>query len=174
MFSPPSGPLTDEERVQVRKHMGASDLERRQQAFQDDVSKRKKKDHTFTAKKLAARIKDVEAMRASGEWDKAYAQHFVALYVVRHEEVYGIKPAMTDETRTSAVIMAHRLLATRFEQDATEMAIFMRDVWIEEERAEKWRRENNREGGILTWYRQFENGTLVDKWHLNRVRKGKV
>lgn len=149
-------------------------VQQKQDAFDRDLDNRKsKKERTaFTSTKLNARIKQAEAMRESGDWDKASAQHFVALYVILHEAVYGIRPLeFTDDERAKAAMMASRMLKTHFEDSPSQMATFMRDVWNKERATEKWRRENHREGSRIGWYRQF-NGSLVTDWRINQLRKG--
>lgn len=147
---------------------------RKQDAFTASLDGRKTRAERglFTRAKFTTRAKEVEAMRQSGEWENATAQHFVALYAILHNLVYGIEPLeLNDTTRTKAVILASQCLKKHFTGDSSQMAMFMGYVWTKEKSREKWRRDNQREGGRIGWYLQF-NGTLITDWITNARRKG--
>lgn len=148
---------------------------RKQNAFDASLEGRKtrKERNVFTRTKFTTRVKEANEMRQSGEWERATAQHFVALYAILHKLVYEIEPLeLNDTVRTKAVIMASQCLKKHFNGDSSQMAMFMDYVWTKEKSREKWRRDNQREGGRIGWYRQFD-GSLVTDWIADARRKGK-
>jgi len=132
----------------------------------------KKKRPVFDAARMRVRMKEADAMRESGEWGGASAQHFVALFSILHAKVYGVPSEFSNDDRNKAAFMAAKLLRENFDGDSTRFADFMRDVWTKEFEREKWRRENQREGGRITWYKMFSGATFTE-WRINRLRKGK-
>lgn len=115
---------------------------------------------------------EVERMMKSGEWNEALPRHFVALYAIRHEQVYGIAPGeLTPAMRTKAAGMATRMLTQQFNSDPIEMADYFWWVWAREASNEKWRRANGRSGGRIGVGYMFTN-KLVTDWRLDKARKG--
>lgn len=153
-----------------------SRVEQKQDEFEASLQNRqsRSKRRAYDGSKFRARHKEALEMEESGDWERATAQHFVALYAILHERVYGIKPLeLNDSTRSKAAIMIARSLKDHFGSDPTLMAAFIGDQWNEERATEKWRRENKREGGRLDWYRLFE-GSRATKWIMNQKRTGKI
>lgn len=112
----------------------------------------------------------VERMIRSGDWSKAGPRDFVALYAMLHVKVYGVEPEeLTSAARVHATFMAANLFKRSFDQVSSEMAEFLRWVWIREEGREKWRKSQDISGGRISWRLQF-NGALVTDWRIERRR----
>lgn len=117
---------------------------------------------------------EVSKMVLSGDWSTATPRHFVALYVWLHREVYGIDDAgLTLKVRVTAAILSAKMLRDFFAEDQGAMAAYLRWAWRREHSREKWRRENRRSGGVLTWYALF-SGKLLTDYRLQLARSGEL
>lgn len=118
------------------------------------------------------RMRDaVDAYMQLGDWANATPRDFVVLYAILHERVYGVAASeLTPAERLHAAGAAARMLAREFAGDPNEMAEFMRWAWQREAVREKWRRDNNRDGGRIGWRLMF-NGSLLTDWRLERTRR---
>jgi len=141
----------------------------------DWVGRRKPKGSSGIAKSRWDRIRtEASRMMASGDWSDATASHLVALYASCHMRVYGIEATELEASakeRLAAAGVAARLLRAQFDDDAGEMADFIRWVWIRENGREKKRRAEGTSGGRIGWRLQF-NGTLLTEWRLDKMRRG--
>jgi hypothetical protein len=140
-------------------------------ALGDANSKTKaKKPKTVTDSRMHTATDEVQCMWNAKIWTKATPVHFVALYIVFHEKVYGVFPAeMNPATRFLAVMQAALLLKSQFNGDPLAMATFMTWVWTRETGREKWRKEHKRSGATLGWRLQF-GPTLVTQWRVDHNR----
>lgn len=117
-------------------------------------------------------MEDVVRFTAEQDWSQAKGRHWVALFAKFHREVYGVEPAdLTPKARMDAAVMAAALVRRHF-KEPDEMAEFVWWCWQRERGREKWRRENGRAGGSITWRLQF-NGALVTDFRIDRARKAK-
>ena len=132
----------------------------------------RKSSKTISDSSMAMATEDVRKCMASGDWSKAGCRHFLALYVVMHEEVYKVTPVeLTPHERVKAVMGISRMLKTWFDDDAGEMASFMRWTWEQEREREAWRLKNGRQGGRIRWQKQFGPDFVSDyRAHLVRSR----
>lgn len=124
---------------------------------------------------------DAAHSTACGEASEAIARsdfslflprHFVALYDLLHQRVYGLAPSeLVPKTRTIAAGMAKRLLDREFEGDRGEMAQYMRWVFNREAGRHAWR---VREGKPLTriGFGFCFGGALVTDWRLALTQGG--
>jgi hypothetical protein len=99
----------------------------------------------------------------------------VALYCCFHERVYGQWPIDVDvpaEWRKATVVVAG-IRKRFFDGSSTLLTEFMLWAWQKEEEAEKWRRQNGREGTRLLWQYLF-NVKKVVEYRLNLQRSSKV
>jgi len=114
---------------------------------------------------------EMERRAKSGDWEGATGLHLVLLYAWLHEEVYGVRTSeLTPKWRGVAAQMADRLIAGEFAGDVGAAVDFMKWSWKREEGREKWRRENQKEGGRLGWRLQF-GGVLVTDYRVDQARR---
>lgn len=145
------------------------------QALVGKISKRqerRKKSKTIAASTFDKTREEVVAMVKSGEWDECGARHLVALYDIMHLKVYKVEDAALDsKTRYNAVMMAANFVKREFADDYVEAVEYMRWVWSEEMRQEKWRIENNRQNNNpITYYMMF-SGRLLTKYRIFLARR---
>jgi hypothetical protein len=108
-------------------------------------------------------ISQTREMMSTGVWGPAYPRHFVALYVVLHEMVYGVTPAeLGPRPRVLAAGFAARMLEKEFDDDPGKMAAYVKWVWTREKDREEWRRKNGRDSGRIGWRLMFGPALLTD------------
>lgn len=133
-------------------------------------AKKKSKARTICDSRWKPLLSEARTMMLAGDWSEAYPRHFAALYAILHEKVYGIPATdLTPSNRLKAAGAAMHLLA-QLGNDKNEMAVFVRWVWLREQSREKWRRENNRPGGRVSWTQQFSGSYLAD-YRVELLRK---
>jgi hypothetical protein len=99
----------------------------------------------------------------NNDWSTARAIHFVALYLKMHLEIYGVEAAdCGPEERLQAAGIAGKMLEREFGGEPERMVDFVHWVWKREAGAERWRRENGREGRRISWMLQFSSKLLLD------------
>lgn len=115
---------------------------------------------------------EAEEWRAAGRWDAFKPGHFVALYGLCHEKVYGIFPTELTQASTFALarMTAKRVLEKEFDGKVQLMRAFIAWTWKREEGREKWRRENGGHGGRIGWKWQF-NQSLVTEYRIDLARR---
>jgi hypothetical protein len=89
------------------------------------------------------------------DWSGANESTVLGLFAWLHEQVYGVDP--TQELRTVWVygIQAVGKLIREEFNSITEVVEFVRWTWTRERGREKWRRDNGRPGGRVSWRTQF-------------------
>lgn len=119
-----------------------------------------------TALTLAAKCME------NGKWENIPSRVFLAAYAILHERVYGFAPEeLTPKERYIAAAAVGRMLFNNFDEDAKEMAEFLRWTWMRESDREKWRRENQRSGQRIGWRLQFHPHLLSD-YRADKMRRG--
>lgn len=136
-----------------------------------DKGASKRRTPTISDKEWEIAKKEAWRRMQSANWEGAQPRVFAALYALLHERVYSVAPSeLTPQIRAYATGAAKRMLAREFDDKPEEMAVFMRWAWMREQKREAWRRENNRDGGRISWTLQF-NGSLITDWRLEQSRK---
>lgn len=130
--------------------------------------------------RIAKFLADVGEFMAEGDWSKAEPGHYVALYVVLHHKVYGLKPAELDDgaqyfqaMRAAkafyAGLEAHvRSFSKSIAPD--DMVDFLRWTWAREEGRERWRRDNAKDGQRVGWRLQF-GGAMLSDYRVDKLRR---
>lgn len=136
----------------------------------DSRKEKPKRKPSMSDRVLSKLIEEAKEFARTGEWANAAPRHFFALFEWLHREVYGIESFTTPTDRLGAVSAVASMLTKRFDDDPTEMARFVRWTWKREKSREDWRRENERDGGRITWRIQF-SGSLYGEWRLACMRK---
>lgn len=115
--------------------------------------------------------KAADIAKTEQRWGEFNAPLLVALYAWLHEQVYGIDPAseLIGKAGLGARKAAKTLLDTEFGGDRGEFLVFMRWVWYRERERERWRIENNRQGGRISWQYQF-SPRLVNEYRVTKRR----
>jgi len=118
----------------------------------------------ITPAKMRRFLQDALERLGTGNWVGAKPSSIVALYGVCHERVYGCSPAELSNglTYLLATAAAARQTKEEFGGDPIRAVEFMRWVWVREESREKWRRENGRDGGRISWKLQFGKALVTD------------
>lgn len=133
--------------------------------------KARKKNKTIGDAVFMKTLEQVGEMLKSGKWAEATGRHFVALYADLYFRVYGLLPEdLGPKERVFASKLASTMLSKQFQDDREAMSKFMAWTWTEEKRREQWRRENNRDGGIIDWRYQF-SAKLVQSYRMAQARK---
>jgi len=125
------------------------------------------------AKAWIVAVSEVNVMMVSGEWENASAVHFVALYAILHQRVYGVDVAELNvaRERTIAKFAAYRMLTNEFSGNVDSMVTFIKWCWLREQKSVTWRRNNpERDNGFrIGWKYQF-NGKLLSDWRMMCTR----
>ena len=140
-------------------------------SFAGDATK--KRAFKGTSKTAIARTRaEAERMRLERSWGDAKPGHLVALYAWCHEQVYGVAPAeLSGLDWSGAAAMAAKLVRDEFGGKMAEVIEFMRWLWRREKAREKWRRDNDREGGRISWRTQFKGGACVTDYRIDKARR---
>jgi len=138
----------------------------------DDFARpgKRKRATGVTPAKFAEATARAAAMIVSSDWTEARAIDFVALYTSMHEKVYGVAPVMTSADRLNASFAAAACMRTHFGNEPQELADFIWWTWKREIGREKFRRENGRDGGSISWALQF-SGRLLTDYRISMVRE---
>ncbi len=142
-----------------------------------EENKGRAKTLTITDSAMRRARAQTEAMLQSGDWGPALGRHFVSLFMMLHEKVYGVEALEMDSRACfQAAGMAAKLQKDHFEGDPGATARFIIWVWEKERADEKWRRENRRDPGRRIGYRlQFGPYKVADyrrqlEWERGRAR----
>jgi hypothetical protein len=115
---------------------------------------------------------EVERMMRSGEWDEAEPRHFAGLHAVLFEKVYGVQCSeMQGPGRFQAAKMAAQLLVDQFAEDPARLVHYVRWAWEREAGREKWRRDNARDGGSMSFRWVLQEGRTLDDYRIFAARK---
>ncbi len=140
-----------------------SDVARRLQEWSERPSRTRVRAKTISNSAFEKAERETDRMMASGEWDDAMPRHFVCLYAMLHERVYGVSADdLTGTTRVYAAGLASKLLASHFGGDPCALAEFIRWSWQREKSREEWRRANGVEGRRMHWRWQFGLSMVTD------------
>ena len=159
--------------MHVQAVMSAVDEVKSEQKASDEVVMLVKRKQKGPVLFLTQRVRDeVQEMIAANDFSKATAMHFLALQDLLHSKVYGVPdPALTGRGGRAVVgvrMQAQGLLNVLGTEGLLE---FVRWAWLEEERTERWRRENHRDGARLGAGRLFSRAKLTD-YRISLARRG--
>ncbi len=119
-------------------------------------------------------------LAASGDWDGAnparVGELLVALYIVCHEKVYGVRPAeITSIVFPQAASLARKLHFDEFKGDVHAVVQYVRWAWTREIKKERWRRENMPESTTrIGWRIQFTSSYLLTDYRIAQARERSV
>jgi hypothetical protein len=114
-------------------------------------------------------LQRVEEMRLSNNWLMARPTDLVALYWWCHEQTYGVPPNELRDDWMPAASAASKLIKEVGSVDET--VEFIRWTWAQEQEREKWRRDNGREFGRVTWRDQFQKRALLTSYRIREIRR---
>ncbi len=111
-------------------------------------------------------------MICAKDWSAATPRHFVAVYHLLHERVYGFAPSTTTQDRVRGAMLAGMTLKRQFGGDPERMAEFVQWIWDREQWREKMRKAKNEPaGGFRLGVRlQFSAG-MVDDYRAAMLRQ---
>lgn len=120
---------------------------------------------------------EVERFIDRGDWQPASPYHLVALYMICHEETYGV-PA-TELKGQEFGLCAHvakAFIIRNFNGSIPDTIPFIRWAWAREAGKEKWRAEKGiTDGRRFGWKLQFSDALLTDyRIHLRREEEKKA
>ncbi len=121
----------------------------------------------------AQHISEVCERIARGHWAEMTAGRLVALYWIMHEKIYGITPTELNKAAAweRAMKSAGKMVKDNFDGDVGQAVQFMRWVWTEAMRKEKWARDNEKNVRRITWQNQFMHDYLITDWRASEMRK---
>jgi hypothetical protein len=104
-------------------------------------------------------------------WNEFNPKLFVALYAWLHTQVYNVNPAneVSGKSGLGARTLARNMLEKEFDNNCEEMLVFMRWVWFRERERERWRLENSKVGGRISWQYQF-SARLLNEYKVAKRR----
>jgi hypothetical protein len=105
---------------------------------------------------------ETQGMMDSGDWSACTARHFLALYDLMHEKIYGIESGMTASERHTAVLRTGSFVKREFSGDYDKALDYFRWLWTREQGREKWRRENGRDTTRLILAFCYSSSMLTD------------
>jgi len=129
-----------------------------------------RKKRAMAASTLDRAMVEMQEMIDARDWAGCVPRHLVALYVLMHKKTYGIEPTMSASERYRYAGMAAGFVKRAFAGDMTRALSYLRWVWTREIERERWRRENGREGGRLSFNVMLCN-SLLDDWRLHQARR---
>ena len=139
--------------------------------FAGEAKSKARKSKTVGDAAFMRTLEEVGQMLKEGKWQNARGMHFVALYADLYFRVYGVLPEdLGPKERVFAAKLAGTMLTKQFQDDRDKMAKFIAWTWTREKKNEQWRRENNRDGGIIDWRLQF-SAKLVAGYRVACARK---
>ena len=145
----------------ARREMTSSEVDAR--AVDEWVGKeRPKRDSAWDRKKA---LEETRMMMKIGDWKGATPKHFVELFALRHEQVYGVEALeLRPKTeRTRAAFLVAKTLREHFDGDPNELAWFIRWVWQRAERDEKKRKAGVTNNDFrISWRWQFAARLVTD------------
>jgi len=114
-------------------------------------------------------------MRRSTDWSEAEGQHFAVLFGQLYGQVYGVPCGdLSGPGKFYAAKMANALILERadvFKGNPARFADYMRWAWEEEAKTEKWRRDQGKDGGCLSYRQLFKQGRWLDRYVLSIKRR---
>lgn len=112
-----------------------------------------------------------QAHARKADWDGADESTMIGLFGWLHVEVYGVDPI--PELRHSWHFARQAVVKIRREEfdQLSDIVEFVRWTWKREREREKWRRENGRSGGRISWRTQFSYRDLLVEFRLDQNRK---
>lgn len=117
---------------------------------------------------------EFERIRESESFEDFEPKHLVAMYIVGHEWVYGVKPEdIVAEAALGAVSAARRMMREYFGNDPTQVVSYLRWLLMREKDTEKWRRDNNQPGRRLSYYDVFVRRQKLDDYRVAQQRAKK-
>lgn len=131
-----------------------------------------------TQLRIDAYVEEATRRANSGDWDgldeKTTPHLLVALYLVCHARVYGVKPVELNADFFAASMMARKQLTVAFDGDIHKAVEFLRWTWDKERRKEKWMTEQGFDGKRIGWRLQFghESRLLTDYRHAMARKNG--
>lgn len=134
---------------------------------------RSRKKKPRAAKRTITNAMNVVAERIEAEeWSDIRPEHLVALYAVCHEDIYGVSavPELEGEAWYGARSAAASMLRKEFDDDTEAAVEYLRWTWRREQSREKWRRDNGRPGGRITWRAQFCSRTMLTEYRIDQER----
>jgi len=135
------------------------------------VKPRAKKSGPPTAARVASFVAQADEMVKSGEWNDARPVHFVGLYKLLHQWCYGVESQLSGMTFMAASSAAARMLRSSFGDDRSAFLDYLRWTWGRERETEKWRRDNGKPGGVMSWQRVFLQTGMVDRYRVEQERR---
>lgn len=121
--------------------------------------------------RIAKFLADVGEFMAEGDWSTASEGHYVALYVVLHHKVYGLKPAELDDgAQYFQAMRAAKAFYASTSLAPDDMVDFLRWTWAREEGRERWRRDNAKDGQRVGWRLQF-GGAMLSDYRVDKLRR---
>lgn len=144
----------------------------KQTAFEEfgsepEVEKKPRK-RILSSRDFDALLKETNALKSSNDWDSFTPKHFVGLYCLLHQHVYGVLPTEVRSQYRQAVGASMRMLHNVFGADCSNMIEFMRWVWKREEFKEQ-RRDPDSDFRI-GWRLQF-GAALVNDYQVALARR---
>lgn len=133
--------------------------------------KRKKGLRSAPRSDVASSIAEADQMRGANDFTAARPRHFVGLYSLFHNHVYGVVPGeLTGKAWTAACLMAARILDREFAGDLNRFVSFIAWTWRREKRAHARATGDRRRMG---WRLQFSPSLVTDyRVELARDRDG--
>lgn len=104
-------------------------------------------------------------------WEGADETTILGLFAWLHEQVYGVDP--TPELRGSWLFARNAVAKIRREEfeSLDAMVDYVRWTWKRERERERWRRDNGRPGGRISWRTQFAYRDLIVEFRLDQNRR---
>ncbi len=114
---------------------------------------------------------EAQAMIDEDDWTRCAARHIVALYDLMHLKIYGIEVTMSSTERHRAVLRAGGFVRQNFSGSYPKMVEFLRWLWTEEMRYQKWCVEHRGEQGRRMTVGLMLSGTKITDYRHALARK---
>lgn len=155
--------------------LASDEFESRVAKKQVRVAEKKSEPKTIANGTWERAVRAASEMLVSGDAAKATPIHFVALFTILFERVYGFEPMdLTPQTRMAACGMASSLARAVFgfpEGGGEKTMAYVAWVWEREREREEWRKKNGKGGQTLGWRLVFGRALLND--YANDLRRAK-
>lgn len=129
-----------------------------QHDFGDFVAGPAKERKTIPKRQFARLIEVTLLLMSEERYTELKSRHFVGLYCIMHEKLYGVVPEEVRENYKQAVFAASRMFRHEFKEDPKAMLHYVRWVWQRERKRNQTRETDFR----ISWRFHFGRTLLSD------------
>lgn len=114
---------------------------------------------------------EFEQLRSRSDFDGMHPRHLVAMYIIAHEWIYGVRPSeVVGKVAQGAVSACKKMMREEFDDDPVNLLRYLRHTFKKEKEREEWRRKNNQPGARLSYRDVFVYRRKLDDYRVDMAR----